>query len=170
MLIGIDFGTTRTVVASVDRGNYPVVSFQPESGDTIDWFPSVVAARGQELVYGFDAAQKQAEPDWHVLRSFKRRLGSIGPDEKIQVGSQNLAAFELLTGFLSQLKQDLFTRSNLRAKPREKLEAMISVPANSNSNQRFITLEAFRQAGFEVRGMMNEPSAAGIEYAHHLSS
>ncbi|HKX28845.1 MAG TPA: Hsp70 family protein [Blastocatellia bacterium] len=147
-----------------------MVSFQPESGDTIDWYPSVVAARGRELVYGFDAAQKHGEPDWHVLRSFKRRLGTLGPDERIQIGDRNLTASELLTGFLAQLKQDLFARSNLRAKPREKLEAMISVPANSNSNQRFITLEAFRQAGFEVRGMMNEPSAAGIEYAHHLSS
>jgi molecular chaperone DnaK (HSP70) len=36
-----------------------------------------------------------------------------------------------------------------------------------NSNQRFLTLEAFRRAGFQVRGLLNEPSAAGIEYAHH---
>src|SRR5262249_19738948 len=57
-----------------------------------------------------------------------------------------------------------------RVKRKEKLQATISVPANSNSNQRFITLEAFRRAGFEARGMMNEPSAAGIEYAHHLAS
>jgi molecular chaperone DnaK (HSP70) len=42
---------------------------------------------------------------------------------------------------------------------------MISVPANANSNQRFLTLEAFRRAGFVVRGLLNEPSAAGIEYA-----
>src|SRR5262249_60077034 len=40
-------------------------------------------------------------------------------------------------------------------------------PANANSNQRFLTLEAFRRAGFQVRGLLNEPSAAGIEYAHH---
>ena len=44
---------------------------------------------------------------------------------------------------------------------------MIAVPANANSNQRFLTLEAFRRAGFQVRGLLNEPSAAGIEYAHH---
>ena len=46
---------------------------------------------------------------------------------------------------------------------------MIAVPANANSNQRFLTLEAFRRAGFQVRGLLNEPSAAGIEYAHHAS-
>src|SRR5439155_23363797 len=39
-----------------------------------------------------------------------------------------------------------------------------------NSNQRFLTLEAFRRAGFQVRGLLNEPSAAGIEYAHHVLS
>src|SRR5262249_33973221 len=37
---------------------------------------------------------------------------------------------------------------------------------NANSNQRFMTLEAFTRAGFEVAGMLNEPSAAGMEYAH----
>ena len=170
MLLGIDFGTTRTVVASVDRGNYPIVSFQQETEETLDWYPSVVAARGNDIVYGLDAVLKQNEPDWFILRSFKRLLGTLGPDESIKLANQNPSSLELLTSFLTQLRQDLRARSNLRAKPREKLEAMISVPANANSNQRFITLEAFRHAGFEVRGMMNEPSAAGIEYAHHLTT
>jgi len=170
MLLGIDFGTTRTVVAAVDRGNYPVVSFHPEDGDTLEWYPSVVAARNSEIAYGFDAAQKLGEEGWIVLRSFKRRLGMIGPDERIEVGDHRFTALELLTGFLSALRRDLLARSNLRVKRNEKLQAMVSAPANSNSNQRFITLEAFRRAGFEVREMMNEPSAAGVEYAHHLAS
>ena len=42
---------------------------------------------------------------------------------------------------------------------------MIGVPANANSNQRFLTLEGFRRAGFDVLGMMNEPTASGVEYA-----
>jgi molecular chaperone DnaK (HSP70) len=170
MLLGIDFGTTRTVVAAVDRGNYPTVSFQPEDGDTLDWYPSVVAARGDEIVFGFDAAQKQGQEGWHLLRSFKRQLGTVGPEDRIDLGGQSLTALELLTGFLTGLRRDLLSRSNLRVKRNEKLQAMISVPANANSNQRFVTMESFRRAGFEVRGMMNEPSAAGIEYAHHLSS
>jgi molecular chaperone DnaK (HSP70) len=170
MLLGIDFGTTRTVVAAVDRGNYPTVSFQREDGDTLDWYPSVMAARGDELLFGFDAAGKQGEPDWRLLRSFKRQLGAVGPDEPIEIGGRKTTALDLLTSFLSQLRQDLLARSNLRVKSREKLQAMVSAPANANSNQRFITLEAFRRAGFELRGMMNEPSAAGIEYAHHLAS
>jgi actin-like ATPase involved in cell morphogenesis len=47
---------------------------------------------------------------------------------------------------------------------------VIAVPANANSNQRFLTLEAFRRAGFQVCGLLNEPSGAGIEYAHHARS
>jgi molecular chaperone DnaK (HSP70) len=43
---------------------------------------------------------------------------------------------------------------------------MIGVPANANSNQRFLTAEAFRAAGFHVLGMLNEPSAASVEFGH----
>ena len=43
---------------------------------------------------------------------------------------------------------------------------MIGVPANANSNQRFLTTEAFRAAGFTVLGMLNEPSAASVEFGH----
>lgn len=170
MLLGIDFGTTRTVVAAVDRGNYPIISFQSEEGDTLEWYPSVAAARDREIVFGFDALQKQSDSDWLVLRSFKRQLSGLGPDDRIELGGLSLTALELLTSFLSALRRDLLSRSNLRVKRGKELEAMVSVPANANSNQRFITLEAFRRAGFSVRGMMNEPSAAGIEYAHLLSS
>ena len=54
MLLGIDYGTTRTVVAAVDRGNYPVVSFQTVDGDTHDCYPSLIAARGDECQFGLD--------------------------------------------------------------------------------------------------------------------
>jgi molecular chaperone DnaK (HSP70) len=180
ILLGIDFGTTRTVVAAVDRGNYPVISFQTDDaggGEVHDWYPSVVASCGNEIVYGFRAVEKQSDPEWRVLRSFKRQLGTVGPNEEIDLGgAQNgqnglkIPTLELLTGFLAQLRQDLISHSNLRVKAREKLAAMISIPANANSNQRFMTIEAFRSAGFEVRGVMNEPSAAGIEYAHLLAA
>src|SRR5215212_5121297 len=169
MLLGIDFGTTRTVVAAVDRGNYPVISFHGESGDAEEWYPSIIAARAGEMAFGLDAAARQNDPEWLMLRSFKRALARLGPESNVTLGGHTLAAVDLLTKFLTQLRHDLFARSNLRAKPGENFEAMISVPANSNSNQRFITMEAFRRAGFLVRGMINEPSAAGVEYAHHYS-
>ncbi|HKP10719.1 MAG TPA: Hsp70 family protein [Blastocatellia bacterium] len=169
MLLGVDYGTTRTVVAAVDRGNYPVISFHNRDGDTQDWYPSLVAARGGELRFGLDAAACQDEQGWLMLRSFKRELARLGPESAITLGDRSVTALDLLTAFLAQLRRDLRESSNLRISRDERLECMISVPANANSNQRFVTLEAFRRAGFDVRGMMNEPSAAGIEYAHlHL--
>ena len=170
MLLGIDYGTTRTVVAAADRGNYPVVSFHTADGDTQDWYPSLITARGDVRLYGLDAARHQDDPDWSLLRSFKRQLSALGPTARITLGTGAVPALDLLTAFLAQLRRDLVERSNLRVTPHETLEAVIAVPANANSNQRFLTLEAFRRAGFHVRGLLNEPSAAGIEYAHHARS
>lgn len=173
MLLGIDFGTTRTVVAAVDRGNYPVVSFQTPGGDTHEWYPSLVTVpkgRDGERLFGFEAAAAQNEPGSTVIRSFKRELAALSPDSLVVADGKETTALELLTEFLAQLHEELRERSNLRLGARESLEAMISVPANANSNQRFITMEAFRRAGFTVRGMINEPSAAGVEYAHHYLS
>ena len=167
MLLGIDYGTTRTVVAAVDRGNYPVVSFHTATGDTQDWYPSLITARGDARLYGLDAARHQDDPDWTLLRSFKRHLATLGPTAQMALGTGAVNLLELLTAFLTQLRRDLVERSNLRVTPHEALEAVIAVPANANSNQRFLTMEAFRRAGFQVRGLLNEPSAAGIEYAHH---
>src|SRR5262249_61398601 len=150
MLLGIDFGTTRTVVAAVDRGNYPIVSFHPEDGDTLEWYPSVAAARDGEIVFGFDAAQKHGAEGWGVLRSFKRRLGTIGPDELVEIGGHRLTALGLLTGFLSALRGGLPARSNLRGQRNEKLQAPISCPANSKNKQRILTNEGIPRARFEV--------------------
>ncbi len=168
MLLGIDYGTTRTVVAAADRGNYPVVSFQDEHDSPQDWFPSLIAfeSDGSKRAYGFEAQIRRHESRWSVIHSFKRQLATLGPESPVDVGTDSLSALQVLTELLSQLHQDLFDRSNLRLGPHEPLEVMVSVPANANSNQRFLTLEAFRLAGFRVRGSLNEPSAAGVEYAH----
>ncbi|HEX6626008.1 MAG TPA: Hsp70 family protein [Pyrinomonadaceae bacterium] len=173
MLLGIDYGTTRTVVVAVDRGNYPVVSFQGEHGDPQEWYPSLIAyARGgAERAYGFEARARQHEEGWSLLRSFKRELGRLGPQAPVPLGEETAPALQLLAEFLTQLRADLYERSNLQLGSEESLEVLVSVPANANSNQRYVTLEAFRLAGFQVRGTLNEPSAAGVEYAHrHLKA
>jgi molecular chaperone DnaK (HSP70) len=54
----------------------------------------------------------------------------------------------------------------LKIAANETVEVMLGVPANANGNQRFLTVEAFRRSGFEVLGLLNEPSAASIEYGH----
>jgi molecular chaperone DnaK len=162
MRLGIDFGTTHTVVAIVDRGNYPVVSF-----DGVDSWSSLIAANGSgELRYGPEAAAVRHDPDWSVLRSFKRLLNDAGPTATVDLAGRSHRLADLFAGFLAQLKCDLQHRSNAELSPGEHVEAAISVPANASSSQRFLTLDAFAQAGFDVIALLNEPSAAGFEYAH----
>ncbi|MFB3903096.1 MAG: Hsp70 family protein [Acidobacteriota bacterium] len=171
MRLGIDFGTTRTVVAAADRGNYPVISFQGPNGDSRTWYPSVVAARpGEGLLFGPDAEARFGEPGWSFLKSFKRFLGAAAADATIELAGARYSTLELVTQFLKKLRTDLLEKSNLDLARGEFLEAFVAVPANANSNQRFITLEAFVRAGFRVLGMMNEPSAGGIEFAHRYGS
>jgi len=166
MKFGIDFGTTRTAVAVADRGNYPLVSFQSDDGSVQPWYPGLIAVCGDSWAFGLDALDRLFEPDWIILHSLKRYLMQCGPDTPIRVGEVECSALELLVRYLTQLRQDLFNRSNLELPLTESPEVLISVPANANSNQRFIIIEAFRQSGFRVIGVMNEPSAAGIEYSH----
>lgn len=170
MRLGIDFGTTRTVVAVSDRGNYPLVSFRDERGTWIEWFPSRIAAVDGSIAFGHRADALRGRPDaWH-LTSIKRMLAHSSPDEPIDVPVVGpIPLLELLGRYLAALASELRSdATNVAIGKRERLEAMISVPANANSNQRFITLEAFKLAGFDVIGMINEPSAAGVEYAHRF--
>ncbi len=166
--LGIDFGTTRTVVAFCDRGNYPVVSFLDDGGDAVDCFPSVVAEKQGELCFGFEAERRSTDPEWTVLRSFKRLLGDRSPEATIELGSAAIRALDLLAAYFAALRDALCHRSNVASllKPGEPLEVFVAAPANAHSTQRFIGLDAFRRAGFDVLGLLNEPSAAGFEYTH----
>ena len=166
MKVGIDFGTTRIVVAAADRGNYPLVNFEGPDGRFRDWFPSVMAVSGPERVYGWHALERQGEEGWTVVRSIKRLLKSAGPQSEIEVAGQRLGPAQLATEMMAALLRDLRERSTLDARSRDRFEAVLGVPANANSNQRFLTEEAARGAGFEVLGLLNEPSAAAIEFAY----
>ena len=166
MRVGVDLGTTHTVVALVDRGTYPVVSF--EWGEVT---PSAIAAGpGGELRFGHDAVVAAREPGWQGLRSFKRLLDRAGPDTSIELNGRRHLLTDLLARFLGQVRRDLVERSNAGLGEDEPIEAAVSVPANATTAQRFLTLDAFRRAGFDVHGLLNEPSAAGFEYAHRFRS
>jgi molecular chaperone DnaK (HSP70) len=164
--LGIDFGTTRIVAAAADRGNYPLVAFDSSDGQMRDWFPSLVAIRGNERRFGWSASAVQGHREWTVLRSLKRLLKSSGPTTRLDLAVCKAPVIELATEMLSAFRQQLRQNSTLSLEPAEPIEVMIGVPANANSNQRFLTAEAFRAAGFHVLGMLNEPSAASIEFGH----
>ena len=168
MRLGVDFGTTTTAIAIVDRGNYPIVSFVNNNDDTVDFVPSIIALDGDRLVYGFDAEDAAREGAPH-LRSFKRLLSdpSVTDTSTLRLGNHSISILDALTGFLSYVVRQLRTNSSIASLPEsEPLEALVGIPAHAWSAQRFLTLEAFRRAGWDVLAMVNEPSAAGFEYTH----
>src|SRR5258708_30832635 len=120
MKLGIDFGTTRVIVAVVDRGNYPLVPFEPPDG-TYDWLPSLAAVRrdsnGVERRFGWDAWEVQTDPGWTVLRSLKRYLENAGPQTRLSVDGVGIQLLELLGGLASAFHQELAPRCCARAPP-----------------------------------------------------
>ena len=161
MKLGIDFGTTRIVVSAADRGNYPLVSFETAEG-TFDWFPPLIAIKDGERRFGWDAYAMQGQPGWTMVRSLKRFLEDAGPQTQLDLGGVLVPLTELMAGLTGALHKALLARFG----ESEILEAVLGVPANANSNQRFLTVDAFRRAGFSVLGLLNEPSAASIEFGH----
>ena len=167
MKIGIDFGTTRIVVAAADRGNYPLVNFESSDGSFKDFFPSVMAISGAERLYGWQALEMQGKPGCTLIRSLKRYLKTAGPKSEIVVDKHHIHIGQAITEMMSALRSELLHKSTLgKIGKKDKLQVMLGVPANANTNQRFLTEDAARNAGFEVLGLMNEPSAAALEFAN----
>ena len=140
MRVGIDFGTTRIVVAAVDRGNYPVVAFETPSGDRKEWFPSLVAVREGRFLYGWEAWAAQEDPGSTIVRSLKRFLPEAGPQSQVDIGGARAAMLDLLTGLAASLREALI-ECLPGIKAGDPLEAILGVPANANGNQRFLTAE-----------------------------
>jgi len=184
MKLGIDFGTTRTVVACADRGNYPLLSFTDDAGDSHDWIPSVACDKNGTLLFGFDAVAAAASGDGVLVRSFKRLLADSESKlgHEVSVGSVVITIDDLITRFLAHVRDAVLERSTLAREPAKKskkgvagagagggaveLRSVVAVPANASGAQRFLTLDAFRRAELQPIAMLNEPSAAGFEYTH----
>jgi molecular chaperone DnaK (HSP70) len=161
MRLGIDFGTTRTVVAAVRDGRHPIAAFD-DDGEVREHLPGIAAIVDGALLVGWPAARALASGRCeHAVRSIKRLAQQAMPDDEVLPG---YTALELVTAFLVELRGAL-ARSSVGAD--DELEAMVAVPANAASRQRWLVLEAFRRAGFAPIGLINEPTAAAIEFAHH---
>lgn len=164
MRLGIDFGTTRTVVSGVDEGRYPVVTFELD-GELRDHLPGGAVAIGGELRFGPQAMELATHPEavW-ATDSVKRSIGALAPDDPVP-GLPDITAIELVTAYLGWVRRMLLEHGNVRRELAGAIEAMVAVPAQAGTRQRYVTLEAFRRAGFAVLGVLNEPTAAAIEYA-----
>jgi molecular chaperone DnaK (HSP70) len=156
MRLGIDFGTTRTVVAGVEHDSYPVLGFEDPAGEAHASFPTVVALAGGSLVFGFEAVEagRRGAP---TLRSFKRLLDdpAVRPDSTASIGSREVPLVDLLAAYLRDVRERLSVDPD---------EVAVSVPAHAHGTQRRLTLEAFHAAGFTAASAVSEPSAAAFEY------
>jgi molecular chaperone DnaK len=152
--VGIDLGTTNSVVSVLEAGE-PVVIPNAEGARTT---PSVVGfSKGGEILVG-EVAKRQAitNPD-RTVRSVKRRMGdhswSVGIDAK------RWTPQEVSAQILTKLKRDAEAYLGDTV-----TQAVITVPAYFDDSQRQATKEAGQIAGLEVLRIINEPTAAALAY------
>ncbi|MEA2485227.1 MAG: molecular chaperone DnaK [Actinomycetota bacterium] len=151
--VGIDLGTTNSVVAVMEGGE-PTVIPNAEGGRTT---PSVVAfSRSGEILVG-EVAKRQAitNPD-RTIRSIKRDMGK---DSKRDIDGKAWTPQEISARILMKLKTD--AEAYLSDKV---TEAVVTVPAYFDDAQRQATKEAGQIAGLEVLRIINEPTAAALAY------
>jgi molecular chaperone DnaK len=151
--VGIDLGTTNSVVAILEGGEPTVIANAEGSRTT----PSVVAfAKNAEVLVG-EVAKRQAVTNVdRTIRSVKRHMGT---DWTVNIDGKKFTPQQISAFVLQKLKRDA------EAYLGEKItDAVITVPAYFNDAQRQATKEAGRIAGLNVLRIINEPTAAALAY------
>ncbi|MFO7618651.1 MAG: molecular chaperone DnaK [Thermoplasmata archaeon] len=152
-IIGIDLGTTNSCLAVLEGGK-PKVLPNAEGGRTT---PSVVGftKEGERLVGQVAKRQAVSNPE-RTISSIKRKMGT---DHKVKIDKNNYTPPEISAMILQKMKLDA------EAYLGESItQAVITVPAYFNDNQRQATKDAGRIAGLEVLRIINEPTAAALAY------
>ena len=152
--VGIDLGTTNSVVAVLEAGE-PTVIPNAEGGRTT---PSVVGfAKGSGEVLVGEVAKRQAitNPD-RTIRSVKRHMGSSWT---VDIDGKKYTPQEISARILQKLKRDAEAYLGDTV-----TQAVITVPAYFDDAQRTATKEAGQIAGLEVLRIINEPTAAALAY------
>ena len=153
-VIGIDLGTTNSVVAVMEGGEPTVITNQEGSRLT----PSVVgfAKNGERLVGQLAKRQAVSNPD-RTISSIKRHMGE--GSYRVTIDDKIYSPEEISAMILQKLKADA------EAYLGEKVtQAVITVPAYFNDSQRQATKDAGKIAGLEVLRIINEPTAASLAY------
>src|SRR6184192_2738144 len=152
--VGIDLGTTNSVVAVLTGGEPEVIANSEGSRTT----PSVVAfAKNGEVLVG-EVAKRQAVTNVdRTIRSVKRHMGD--PTWKVDIDGKSYNAQEISARVLQKLKRDA---ESYLGEP--VTDAVVTVPAYFNDAQRQATKEAGQIAGLNVLRIINEPTAAALAY------
>lgn len=153
MLIGIDLGTTNSLVACFRNGKVEIIPNR--LGEKLT--PSVVSVDSEGTVYVGQSAKERAM--LHPLESASVFKRSMGTDQEYQLGNRKLRAEELSSLVLRSLKEDAEAYLGQSV-----TDAIISVPAYFNDLQRKATKRAGELAGLNVVRIINEPTAAAIAY------
>ena len=150
--VGIDLGTTNSVIAVLEGGE-PTIIPNAEGARTT---PSIVSFKDGEVLVG-EIAKRQAitNPD-RTVRSVKRHMGT---DWTIEIDGKKYTAQEISARILMKLKRDAEAYLGDTV-----TDAVITVPAYFNDAQRQATKEAGQIAGLNVLRIINEPTAASLAY------
>src|SRR5690606_22883145 len=151
--VGIDLGTTNSVVSVLEGGEATVITNAEGARTT----PSIVAfAKNGEVLVG-EVAKRQAvtNPD-RTIRSVKRHMGT---DWAVDIDGKSYTAQEISARILMKLKRDAeaYLGENVT-------DAVVTVPAYFSDAQRTATKEAGEIAGLNVLRIINEPTSAALAY------
>ncbi len=176
-ILGIDLGTTNSAMAIIEGGEPRII----ENIEGARTTPSVVAtSKAGERLVGLLAKRQAVTNPTNTLFGIKRLIGHDFSDEgvqrdmknvsftieradnggvKVKMGDKSFRPEEISAMILQKIKQDA------EAKLGEKItEAVITVPAYFNDSQRQATKDAGQIAGFDVKRIINEPTAAALAY------
>jgi molecular chaperone DnaK len=152
-VVGIDLGTTNSLVAALDAGQPWVIP--DEAGEPL--LPSVVGVNAEgQLLVGQSAQRQYAAAPERTVRSIKRQMGS---DARVPMAEESYRPQEISALILRALKRRAEAALNDTVE-----QAVITVPAYFTDAQRQATKEAGEIAGLEVLQILNEPTAAALVF------
>ncbi len=155
-IIGIDLGTTNSEAAYMEGGTPRIIPSAEGSAYGGKMFPSVVAFTKEGILVG-EPAKRQAvlNPDRTVMQ-IKRKMGT---DYRVRIDGKDYTPQEISAMILRKIKTDA---EAFLGQPIN--QAVITVPAYFNDNQRQATKDAGKIAGLDVLRLVNEPTAAALAY------
>lgn len=151
-IIGIDLGTTNSVVSIMEGGEAKVIPNADGSRTT----PSVVAFKGDDISVG-EVAKRQVITNPNTVSSIKRHMGE--GSYRVNINGKQYSPQEISAMILQNLKKTAEDYLGAQVK-----KAVITVPAYFNDAQRQATKDAGKIAGLEVMRIINEPTAAALAY------
>ncbi len=152
-IIGIDLGTTNSLVAVVENGQCNIISDM--HGNKM--MPSIVGiTNDNNIIVGEEAKRQYLAAPENTIKSIKRKMGT---DQQFQLGNDSYTPTAISAIILKSLKQRAEKHLNTAI-----TKAVITVPAYFSDAQRQATKEAGEIAGLEVLRILNEPTAAAIAY------